>query len=167
MRSLISAIVACLLLASAGAQDPQRTFRTSVRTVPIFATVADETGRLVPDLEQEDFEVLDDGKPAQITFFDKQVQPISVVIAIDTSASMTLVLDFVKMAAEAFTRLTHEIEQIAGGATKLTIIHELERAPMLAVIVGGGAESEGAGGGWAWVLSDLKSLLETGSTLAS
>jgi uncharacterized protein YndB with AHSA1/START domain len=72
-----------------------------------------------------------------------------------------------EMAAEGFTRLTHEIEQIAGGATKLTIIHELEKAPKLAVIVGGGAESQGAGGGWAWVLSDLKSLLETGSTLAS
>jgi uncharacterized protein YndB with AHSA1/START domain len=72
-----------------------------------------------------------------------------------------------ELAAEGFTRLTHEIEQIAGGATKLTIIHELERAPKLAVIVGGGAESQGAGGGWAWVLSDLKSLLETGSILAS
>jgi hypothetical protein len=27
----------------------------------------------------------------------------------------------------------------------------------------GGMESEGAGGGWSWVLSDLKTLLETGS----
>lgn len=72
-----------------------------------------------------------------------------------------------EMAAEGFTRLTHEIETIAGGATRLTVIHELERAPKLAVIVGGGMENEGAGGGWAWVLSDLKSLLETGSVLAS
>ncbi|HZO26917.1 MAG TPA: SRPBCC family protein [Chloroflexota bacterium] len=72
-----------------------------------------------------------------------------------------------EMAAEGFTRLTHEIEQIAGGATKLSVIHELEGAPKLAVVVGGGMESEGAGGGWAWVLSDLKSLLETGSILAS
>jgi Ca-activated chloride channel family protein len=103
-QMLLTAIAASfgLLVATAGAQDQQRTFRTSVRTVPIFATVADDTGRLVTDLEQEDFEVLDEGKPAPITFFDKQVQPISVVIAIDTSASMTLVLDFVKMAAEAF-----------------------------------------------------------------
>ncbi len=27
-------------------------------------------------------------------------------------------------------------------------------------------EAEGAGGGWSWILSDLKSLLETGSPLA-
>jgi hypothetical protein len=28
-------------------------------------------------------------------------------------------------------------------------------------------EAEGAGGGWAWVLSGLRSLLETGKPLAS
>jgi hypothetical protein len=33
-------------------------------------------------------------------------------------------------------------------------------------MVAGGGEAEGAGGGHAWILSDLKSLLETGSTLA-
>jgi hypothetical protein len=27
-----------------------------------------------------------------------------------------------------------------------------------------GSDEAGAGGGWAWVLSDLKSLLETGKT---
>ena len=33
------------------------------------------------------------------------------------------------LAEEGFTRLTHEIEPIAEGVTKLTVIHELERAP--------------------------------------
>jgi hypothetical protein len=32
-------------------------------------------------------------------------------------------------------------------------------------MVGGEHEAEGAGGGWAWILSDLKSLLETGAPL--
>ena len=36
----------------------------------------------------------------------------------------------------------------------------------MADLVAGGQEAQGAGGGWAWVLSDLKSLLESGSTLA-
>jgi len=72
-----------------------------------------------------------------------------------------------EMAAEGFTRLTYEIEPIEdGGITKLTVVHELENAPRLAVLVGGGMESEGAGGGWAWVLSDLKTLLESGAPLA-
>jgi uncharacterized protein YndB with AHSA1/START domain len=69
------------------------------------------------------------------------------------------------MAAEGFTRLTYEIAEGAGGVSKLTVIHELEGAPKLALMLAGGQEDMGAGGGWNWVLSDLKSLLETGSSL--
>jgi uncharacterized protein YndB with AHSA1/START domain len=72
-----------------------------------------------------------------------------------------------EMAAEGFTRLTHEIEEIDGGVVKLTVIHELEGAPKLAAMVAGASEAEGAGGGWAWVLSDLKTLLESGSHMAA
>mgnify|MGYP003694212685 CR=1 FL=1 len=70
-----------------------------------------------------------------------------------------------EMAAEGFTRLTWEIEPTQGGVTKLTVTHELEGAPKLALIVGGSLEKQGAGGGWAWILSDLKTLLETGKRL--
>ena len=66
------------------------------------------------------------------------------------------------MAAEGFTRLTYEIEEADGGVSKLTVTHDLEGAPKLAALVGGGMESTGARGGWSWVLSDLKSLIETG-----
>lgn len=70
-----------------------------------------------------------------------------------------------EMAAEGFTRLTYEIEEGSGGVTKLTLTHELEGAPKLAVMLSGGLEELGAGGGWNWVLSDLKTLLETGSAM--
>ncbi|MGH7471373.1 MAG: SRPBCC family protein [Longimicrobiales bacterium] len=69
------------------------------------------------------------------------------------------------LAAEGFTRLTYEIEEGKGGVTKLTVIHDLSGAPRTAVLVAGGLEDVGAGGGWRWVLSDLKSLLETGQRL--
>ena len=45
-------------------------------------------------------------------------------------------------------------------------MHELESAPTLAAMVAGASEDTGAGGGWAYVLSDLKSVLETGKSLA-
>ena len=67
-----------------------------------------------------------------------------------------------EMAEQGFTRLTWEIEEGKGGVTKLTVIHDLEGAPKLATLVSGAMEDQGAGGGWSWVLSDLKSLLETG-----
>jgi uncharacterized protein YndB with AHSA1/START domain len=69
--------------------------------------------------------------------------------------------------AEGFTRLTWEIDELPGGVSKLTVVHELEGKPQLAALSGGERESEGAGGGWSWVLSDLKTLLETGTPLGS
>jgi uncharacterized protein YndB with AHSA1/START domain len=69
------------------------------------------------------------------------------------------------LAAEGFTRVTYEIEQTKEGVSKLTVIHELPGAPALALLVSGGTEGKGAGGGWSWVLSDLKTLLETGEAL--
>jgi uncharacterized protein YndB with AHSA1/START domain len=71
------------------------------------------------------------------------------------------------MAAEGFTRLTYEIEDSGGGITKLTVVHDLEGKPKLAVLLSGGMEDTGAGGGWYWVLSGLKTLLETGEPLAT
>jgi uncharacterized protein YndB with AHSA1/START domain len=69
------------------------------------------------------------------------------------------------MAAEGFTRLTYEISPEKSGVTTLTLTHDLSGTPRLASLLGGEMESEGAGGGWAWVLSDLKTLLETGESL--
>jgi uncharacterized protein YndB with AHSA1/START domain len=70
-----------------------------------------------------------------------------------------------RMAAEGFTRLTYEIEPRKEGVTRLTVIHELEGAPGLQLLMSGGMEDGGAGGGWSWVLSSLKTLLETGASL--
>ena len=64
---------------------------------------------------------------------------------------------------EAPTTLTWEIEE-AYGATKVTLTHELDGAPLTAGLVSGSVAE--MGGGWAWVLSDLKTLLETGQSFA-
>jgi uncharacterized protein YndB with AHSA1/START domain len=67
---------------------------------------------------------------------------------------------------EGFTRLTYEIDAVDGGYTKLTLVHDLAEAPSMAPMVAGEGEARGGGGGWPWVLSDLKSLLETGKSFA-
>ena len=43
----------------------------------------------MPDLSQDDFEVLDNDKPQPIVVFDNESQPITVVVMLDTSGSMT------------------------------------------------------------------------------
>lgn len=70
-----------------------------------------------------------------------------------------------EMAAEGFSRLTYEIGEAKDGVTKLTVIHDLEGTPKLALLVSGAMEDTGAGGGWSWVLSGLKTVLETGEPL--
>jgi uncharacterized protein YndB with AHSA1/START domain len=57
------------------------------------------------------------------------------------------------------TTLTYEIEE-EYGQTRLTLTHDVTDAPEHAAQAAG--DIPGAGGGWPMVLSDLKSLLETG-----
>jgi uncharacterized protein YndB with AHSA1/START domain len=59
-------------------------------------------------------------------------------------------------------RLTWEIEEVENGVSTLTLTHELDGAPKTAAMVAG---APGTGGGWSFVLSDLKTLLETGTSL--
>src|SRR5215472_14695543 len=82
------------------AQQP--TFKAGTQIVSVFATVTDTQKRLVPDLQQADFEILDNDKPQPLTFFQNETQPITVVVMLDTSGSMTLTLDLLRAAAEQF-----------------------------------------------------------------
>jgi uncharacterized protein YndB with AHSA1/START domain len=70
-----------------------------------------------------------------------------------------------ELAAEAFTRLTYDLEPVRGGVTKLTVTHDVSGAPMWAAVLRGESETAGAGGGWNEILSGLKTLLETGRQL--
>ena len=67
--------------------------------------------------------------------------------------------------AEAPTRLTYEITENQGGVCTVTISHDVAGAPLVADMVPGGGDPTQGGGGWPWVLSDLKSLLETGKRM--
>jgi Ca-activated chloride channel homolog len=101
---LSSRFLAAIVLLCGGfsvfAQQP--TFRTGTRTVALYATVTDTTKRLVPDLTQDDFTIFDNDKPQSIDLFLNEVQPITVVVMLDTSASMTGNLKLLEQAAEQF-----------------------------------------------------------------
>ena len=103
MRRLlaIGALLACALTFRVDAQQGQP-FRSRVQTVAIYATVLDAAGRLIPDLDKPDFEVFDDMKKQELTVFKTDVQPVSVVVMLDTSGSMTGSIELLKNAAETF-----------------------------------------------------------------
>lgn len=112
---VIAAALAGLALAAPAAQD-QPIFRASIRTVPVYATVLDGSGRLVPDLEQADFSVLDNGKPAEIALFSSEPQPFTAVVMLDTSASMTANLKLLNRAAEQFLLRLLPVDRAQVGA---------------------------------------------------
>ena len=68
-------------------------------------------------------------------------------------------------AAEPHTRLTFEITEYSGGVSMLTVTHDVTGAPIVARMVPGQGDPNQGGGGWPWVLSDIKSLLETGKRM--
>jgi uncharacterized protein YndB with AHSA1/START domain len=68
------------------------------------------------------------------------------------------------VAAERPTRVTWDIEEDDGGVTRVTVTHDVEGAPIHAAQVVSEARLHQGGGGWNLILSDLKTLLETGSS---
>jgi Ca-activated chloride channel homolog len=102
MRALSLALLVCLGATTSGVVGQEPTFRSSTRIVPVVATVIDEEGRFVPGLEQDQFAILDNGMPQEITFFQNDVQAFTVVVMLDYSASMTANLDRLQAAAEQF-----------------------------------------------------------------
>ena len=98
----LAVALACAAVSAPRAQ--QQPFRTGTNTVSVYATVAENDGRLVPDLTMEDFEILDSGKPQPITVFSSEEQPITVVVMLDRSGSMRTNFRLVEAAGEAFVR---------------------------------------------------------------
>jgi Ca-activated chloride channel family protein len=95
-------LLALLVIAGAALAAQQPTFRSGTQVVSLFTTVFDAENRLVPDLAQGDFEVLDNDKPQQLVVFRSENLPITCVVMLDTSGSMTGTISLLKAAAEQF-----------------------------------------------------------------
>jgi len=108
-------------------QQQQPTFRTGIRTVPVYATVVDASGRLVPGLEEADFEIYDNGKKQTVTIFDNKPVPFSAALTLDSSISMEMNLPFMQEAAVQFAiRLASDDRCVVGFFnSKITFSPEL------------------------------------------
>ena len=123
MRTLfLGFALALLLLASALSQTPATTpppeqkdqekvteqekiptYRKNVTVVNVQFTVKDKHGALVPNLEKDHFELLEDGKTQNIKYFSALTDlPLTIGILIDTSRSMEHTLPEEKVVAGSF-----------------------------------------------------------------
>jgi len=121
MARLVSVSVVVSVVMAAGVwMDPaiaqQLTFRTGARLVPLYATAIDSQRRPVSDLTKDDFAIFDNEKHQDTAVFASEVQPISIVVMLDTSASMTGNLKLVNQAAEQFLlRLLPQDKGLVGA----------------------------------------------------
>jgi Ca-activated chloride channel family protein len=97
---LVVAAVAGALAVSPAAQGQK--IKVATASVPVYVTVTNPERQLVPDLQQDDFEVYDNQKLQAITVFDNKPVPITTVVMLDTSGSMTGNMDFLKEGVEQF-----------------------------------------------------------------
>jgi len=115
MRDLLriggAAVVAGALLAAAplhsapgaGPEGQQAgVFRSGAKMVPVYATVTDPQGALVPNLTRDDFEILDNNARQEIVVFENESQPFTAIVMLDSSGSMTNSLKLVNAGAEQF-----------------------------------------------------------------
>ncbi len=104
MRTRIGAIAAAILsLVSIGMAAQQGKFRAGVELVSLNVTVMDGT-KYVTALQQEDFEVYEDGAKQTLSFFSAVQQPIALAILLDTSNSMEEKIATAQEAAIGFVR---------------------------------------------------------------
>jgi Ca-activated chloride channel family protein len=117
-----------VLFAAAAAVVAAQTpvFRAGTQTVSLFATVTDSSGRLIPQLAKEDFEILDNNKPQTVTLFVNDIQFIKVVVLLDESGSMVNNLGRVKDGAEQFLLrlLPQDRARIGSFEDKITLSPE-------------------------------------------
>ena len=81
----------------------EATFSTDVRVVNVLATVRDRHGRIIRDLAQADFSVLENGRPQAIRYFSRESDlPLTLGLMVDTSMSQQHVINAERGASMRF-----------------------------------------------------------------
>jgi VWFA-related protein len=93
--------------------DDSQTIRVAVEMVSLPVVVSTREGRRVLDMKKEDFQVFEDGVPQEIAGFGATDEPISVVLALDTSGSTEQKLALIQNEAIEFVNRLHPDDSVA------------------------------------------------------
>ena len=84
-------------------QGTEATFSSNVKVVNTLFTVQNRSGELIKDLKQDDFNLLEDGRPQTIRYFSQQSDlPLTLGLMVDTSMSQQKVMDAERGASMRF-----------------------------------------------------------------
>ena len=83
--------------------DTTTTLKVNVEVVQLFFNVKDKHGALIPNLNKENFDILEDGQPQTIKYFKAESDlPLTLGILIDSSGSQQRVLEMEKEVGGSF-----------------------------------------------------------------
>jgi VWFA-related protein len=111
MRTLLAFTVTLALCAQSQTKPPAQkpieedlpSIKVDVDLVNVLASVRDKKGSLIPNLEKNDFTVLEDGKPQPIKYFTKESDlPLTIGLLIDVSGSQENLIGIEQNAASQF-----------------------------------------------------------------
>jgi Ca-activated chloride channel family protein len=97
-----------------------------VNLVNVFATVQDQSGQFITDLDRNNFKVYEDDVLQEIQVFEKQDQVQSAIgILMDTSGSMVDILPLMVRGVREFTRSIPRLDDyfVASFGTNVRTIH--------------------------------------------
>ncbi len=105
-------VLAALLLLPVAGVAGQTVFRSETRLVVLHATVTNDRGELVTNLDQRAFTAFENGKRQPIAIFRRDDIPVSVGLLIDNSGSMRPLRANVEAAALAFARASNPQDEM-------------------------------------------------------
>jgi VWFA-related protein len=106
------------------AQDPPpAVFRSDSRLVVLHATVLDKEGRLITNLPQSAFHILENGVEQEVKVFRREDAPVSIGLIVDDSGSMTNKRDRVAASLLALVEASHPDDEVF-------VVHFNEKAYM-------------------------------------
>ena len=88
---------------SQSADQSVTTMSVQVKVVNVFATARDKHGKIINDLNKDDFTLTEDGRPQSIHYFARETDlPLTLGLLVDTSMSQRRVLGEERDASESF-----------------------------------------------------------------
>ncbi len=83
---------------------------TDLVTTPV--SVMDRNGRFIPGLKKKDFKIYENGVAQEITYFQSEETPFTVILMIDTSPSTKYKIDEIHFAALSFVNQLRPTDQV-------------------------------------------------------